>query len=270
MRRIVYLVIGFSVLATAQISRALPIDVHALFNGDTKLIGKVNADLTPSSGRFYEKATFTFLDGWGRLDLLCDFRWYQIITDDTNPPPYGQGKVPSTPYVDPPSGGYDYQQTSGGADNDPFYENSDPGNYAYPNFSAQHVEGKNSWTDDFPGLNKNESVTFESYLVVMGKCIGENAFNVLSGFSWGIARDASGNYSKTDPASIASFDLTELNTAMANSGFAGTSWKAVTGKDLACCVPEPSSIALLAMGLLGMFMLHLRRTRYPVTGDGSA
>jgi len=219
---------------------------------------------------FAQTGTFTFTAPWGQLDDCYDFRWYQIITAAPNAvltspdtkfkDKDGNYTVASTvPFVDPPAGGYKYQEADGGADNDPFYENSGNGAYAHPNHSARSTANESVWTDDSPGP---EDVYFETYLVVTGGDIGANMFAVLAGYSWNTNLNNDGELTNPDPVEIANFDLATLQTALDNSGFKAADYnnawtvKAVT--NLEEC-PEPSSIILAV--LAGVFTCGMARRR---------
>lgn len=241
-------------LCSNAVTEAATISVTAKVGANEVTIGDIDVTVGIQGSQGNEQATFTFDDPWGKLDNMCDFRWFQIITSDDCPVPWDSGKDPVFPFVDPPSGGWDYQSGDGGADADPFYENSDPGNYAYPNFSARHEEGVKSWTDDGPGLceNPNTKTEWETYLVVTGpgieKKVGEKKFEVLAGYKWSVGRDGTGAAIKTGPTEIANPNTANLDTAMDNSGFAD--WSALTGTDLSCCIPEPSTFVSFSIAML--------------------
>lgn len=217
---------------------------------------------------FIETGVFTFTAPHGQLDNYYDFRWYQIITAAPNAVlTSAQTKfkdsggnytvAPTVPFVDPPAGGYKYQEAGGGADNDPFYENSGNGVYAYPNHSAKSVANTSSSTDDNPGPAE---VYFETYLVVAGGDIGANKFGVLAGYSWNTHLNGDGVLVDTSPVQIANFNLPTLQSAMTNSGFKAADynnlWTAVAVTNL---VPEPSSV-VLAM-IAGVFACGFARRR---------
>ena len=244
-------------------------------NANTK-IGSITATMAgPTQANpnapFAETGVFTFTDPWGQLDDCYDFRWYQIITSAPNAvltsadtkfkDKDGNYTVaPTTPFVDPPAGGYKYQEAGGGADNDPFYENSGNGAYAFPNHSAMSTPNVSSSTEDSPGP---VDVYFETYLVVSGGDIGANMFAILAGYSWNTHLDMNGALANPDPVQIANPNLATLQTALNNSGFKAADYnnawtvKAVT--NLEEC-PEPSSIILAAVaGVVAFGMARRRR-----------
>jgi hypothetical protein len=169
-------------------------------------------DLTWNRADGAMTAVFRFGENWGNaLDPHYDFRWFQIIKRDNNPPrrwDYANNRwiQPNAPFVDPPRGGWGYQyggnrnptnrQQGDGADESPYYENDDDGNtYAFPNFSGQyaqnhrdlnanrdgennlrnvHVERRFSTFADAPRTAPNNPLTFQTFLVVV--LHGSNTF----------------------------------------------------------------------------------------------
>ena len=100
------------VLCSSGIADAAVITVNATFEGQNVSIGKIDVSVGIQGTTGKEEATFTFDDPWGKLDARCDFRWFQIITSDDCPVTCGGGKNPVFPFVDPPSGGWDYPKTN--------------------------------------------------------------------------------------------------------------------------------------------------------------
>lgn len=246
-------------LLSVGVSRATDWPVTAKVNGKAENIGTLTGLVDLGGvGPFstIEYGEFKFDAKWKDLDTCCDFRWYQIFTYDDHPGALPGGTVLKTPYVDPPAGGYDYQQPKG-ADKTPFYENDDDGNtYYFSNFKDTHIEKEKSWTYDSPGLGlyKNgEKMKIETYLCGYGegieKEIGKNKFDVLWGFSWELGVDGTGaKYAKLiDEIKPAAFDLKNLKLALDNSGF--NAWDVVTGTDYKNCIPEPASIVLLVLSV---------------------
>ena len=236
-------------------------NVNTTVNGVANTqIGSITANFTYTAPDAYAETGVFNLNATGAaLNSCYQFRWYQIVTSAPaallkNPQlafknPQGvYNQQPVLPFVDPPNGGYKYQQADGGADNQPFYENTDPGNYAYPNYSAKHVQGVSSSTSDNP---TPRDVTFQTYLVATGMGIAANTFDVLAGYQWstalmGMPRNVAA------PTQITPINLGPLNTALMNSGFIAAgyndAWTAVTGVNLQQC-PEPSSFFLLLTGV---------------------
>jgi hypothetical protein len=251
---------------------SIDVNVIATVAGQSNTkIGEITATMGGNGTEgspFLQTGTFNFTGPWGQLDNCYDFRWFQIITDipedllgidefkfqDTD----GDYTVsPTLPFVDPPNGGYQYQEADGGADDDPFYENTGPGDYAFPNFSELHTEGVSSSTEDSPGP---EDVYFETYLVAIGEGIEENTFCVLAGYSWNTTLEA-GELLMPDPVEISPIAVAHLQTALDSSGFTdayGNAWTVETGCDLNPC-PEPATWLLLALG--GVVALGVRRRR---------
>jgi hypothetical protein len=269
-------VLAGSVLVSNATSFAgsITFDVKTTVQGtaNTKIGGITATMAGPTLGNlgaaFAQTGVFTFTAPQGQLDDYYDFRWYQIITAAPNAVlTSAQTKfkdkdgnytvAPTVPFVDPPAGGYKYQEGGGGADNDPFYENSGNGAYAFPNHSAMSVANTSSSTEDSPGPAE---VYFETYLVVAGGDIGANKFGVLAGYSWNTHLDGDGVLVNTSPVQINAFNLPTLQSALNSSGFKAAdynnAWTAVAVTNL---IPEPSSV-VLAM-IAGVFACGMARRR---------
>ncbi|MGD9723979.1 MAG: PEP-CTERM sorting domain-containing protein [Pirellulales bacterium] len=259
-------------LCQAALGGAINIPVTATVGGVPNVqIGNINASMSGNGSKanpFEESGDFTFTAPHGQLDNCYDFRWYQIIVDAPEDllaipefkfkDPGGAYTVtPTTPFVDPPAGGYSYQSGDGGADNDPFYENTGPGSFAFPNFSDLHVEGVSSHTEDSP---TPEDVFFETYLVVTGGDLDANEFCVLAGYSWNTVLEA-GELEFPDPVQITPIQIAHLQTALENSGFSdnyGNPWTVHTDCDLMPC-PEPATWLMLALGGAAALVVGRRR-----------
>jgi len=128
-------------------SRAAVINDSAVAMGQNTTIGMLTSTIDNAKqfekGVFQLSETYKFLmnDAGG-----CQFRFFQAITSDSEPAHFPGGMAVAVPYVDPVSGGYNYQQAAGGADHVPFFENDDGGKYFYPNYS-----GALSFGYGFPG-----------------------------------------------------------------------------------------------------------------------
>lgn len=280
-------VVLMSVLWVAAAAQAIAINVTATVNGvpNTQL-GSINA--TYAGG--VEEGSFQ-LDN-AQLGLMddpdCQFRWFQIVTRDTDntagaPTYLGNMMNNSTPYVDPPKNGWDYQRnpagdyTNGtpGADGSPFYENDDDaGNYAFPKYSGNfNVFGGNnnvpvhdantgvSRTQDVPGTSPGFGLTFQTFLTFINAC-ADHQIIVLAGYEWGLDRAANGTYTYFGPTAI---DMSvdgfsdSLSTALTNGGFGNDGWSFAVngyGENVVCC-PEPASLALLGAG--GIVLVRRRR-----------
>jgi hypothetical protein len=158
MNRWIGLSVGLLALALAQAQNTGTIPVFARIQnvpGNTHI-----GNLIWNRAGGVMTAVFRFRGNWGNvLDPHYDFRWFQIVKRDINPPlrwdynPINPMWVrPSVPYVDPPRGGWRYQYAGGrnpnnrqsgdGGDESPYYENDgglapDP-QYWYPNFSGMY------------------------------------------------------------------------------------------------------------------------------------
>jgi hypothetical protein len=263
--------VGGAVVFCVGASHAAVLEQQVTFtiNGTPRYGGDLRVDLNviQNGGLFEHKARFSFnpelgVDVPGPLDNHCQFRWIQIITQDPAAPPFNGGTVPNVPFMDPPRGGYDYQAGNGGADNDPFYENTGPGNFAYPNYAQRRTPGVDVFTDDYPGLSPSETVSFETFLCVWdptGMCGPVSMIKVLTGYSWSVSRNAAGTRSTGGPTLLADLNagVGRINTAITNSGWAAGAFTAVNDNDLTCCVPVPGSLSMLAIG--GMLAVRRRR-----------
>ena len=235
--------------------------VVANVNGVNQTIGSLSA----SNGYFQnnqatndiqEAGTFTLTGGYKSLmsdGMGCQFRFFQILTDDAGTSLTYKMKPLTFPIVDPPSGGYDKNPE----DTLPFYET----NAEYAQDSRTHNLGHNqtdgvSRTFDHPHTSKpnpNGVDGFQTYLVFSDPAlVAAKQFDVLEGYSFGDMYDANSKIkSFSGPTFIdpGAFNLPFLTTALNNGGFAG--WKPIVGYNVAACqVPEASPVWLLAVGLL--------------------
>lgn len=242
-------------------------DVKAKVNGaaNTK-IGTLTANVSVDGGSGKNVAEFKYVNvnNLNKLDDCYEMRWFQFITSDDWPAKYGG--VNQTHIVDPPKGGWDYQAADGGADNEPFYENSGNGNYAYPNFKDRRVKYDKSWTDDYPYIgdanagNKGKKTVWQTWLVA--REIGKNAFCLLLGYEWEVGvNNTPDKYAKfnnwIEPGDA---NIGTMTTALTNGGFTAADWPISKDCALTCAaVPEPSSMAALALG--GLAMLRRRRQK---------
>jgi hypothetical protein len=266
----------------ARANLVLTVNANIAGQAGPQPIGTITATMSynPAGAGFVETGSFAFQAPYNTLDNCYQFRWFQIITgipdafrtsDDVKfkDASGNYTRTPTVPFVDPPAGGYKYQQANGGADNDPFYENTDPGNYAYPNYSARHVQNVRVFTDDNPGP---QDVYFQTYLVVSGGDIGANMFCVLAGYSWNTHLNAGGTLANPDPVQIANIDVKNLNTALGNSGFGAADknlWTAKIDCTLMPC-PEPSSVVLLSIAGVCLGLVYRGRRFGPAASSARA
>lgn len=215
---------------------------------------------------------------WDCLDL----HWLQTIWHDDAPAEIG-GNIPTFPVIDPPSGGWDYQNNTGsdGVDNDgdgmtdeadedigadgndndgdgmvdevgetgddtaPWYWN--PAEESTYNVDMQSYEYyDNPFDTPAPGYTG-----FSTYLVAVASnfCDDADAMCLAAGEMLVLGgfdwriSTAAITVQSTFSAPTAG-DLAEINVAMGNSGFTG--WTAV-GDKVICCVPEPSTMGMLVL-----------------------
>jgi hypothetical protein len=276
--------------ATALQADSLTINGQYTAGGTSYAIGTLSASVT---GAGAESATFTLNAPYRNLmsDAAgTEFRFFQVITYDDEPTTWHGNII--TPagtanhtgdVVDVPSGGWDYESTTGnkgGDDTSPFYESDTANNpstgkpYAYPGLSypALHsADGTNPGTmstNDSPGLSQaNHKTLFETFIAYETPTMLSNkTVDILGGYSWGVQTNATASLSGIAPAYIAysaigNATLQELQGALNRSGFEG--WTIVSNDVILTLtsVPEPSGLMLgfLAVSVVGAWRLSCRR-----------
>jgi hypothetical protein len=279
-------------------------DVFALVNGSVQDIGALTWTISNTNQgnanypSYFESATFQLNNTYKYLmmDPSCQFRVFQVITYDDEPAKFPNGNTVTVPYVDPVSGGYDYQQANGGADTAPFYENDDgPNKYSYPRYSDKYSDYftkfpfpantlvhsaalGNVTTWDQPGLSGANHVTdFQTYVAFNDPGLeGNKTLDLLAGFSWSVSTNGASQISMNGGNSIdMSVDglSATIDTALSNANFSGWSWTQYSASNIdlglqaAQYCPEPSSILLLTFGV-GIVAIKFRpragaRTKRP-------
>jgi hypothetical protein len=283
-------VISLPAMVTTARADLKDVKVPALVKGTQETdIGRLFAvDVTVKGNDAAEGAFFKLNDKFKSLmsdSGGCEFRWFQIITEHSNPPFWKGAAPPSYPFVDGPSGGWDYERDpqykykSGkpGGDTSPFYENDDsftPTKYSYSLYKDVHDVRKGvTKMSDGPGIpdGPNSVVKFQTYLVFTDPDLRKAMqFDVLIGFSWEIGRDKDGKPYTKGPTLIDKLDVAFLNKSLEPSGFKG--WEAKTGLDIGCCFmpsPEPNSLAIAAVGSLGVIAFGRRKHRQETICDPS-
>ena len=276
--------LGLGMLMAGSAAHAQMISV--ILNGSATAlnIGSISASVTAGGA---ESATFTL--GADYKFVLDDtrnqqLRWYQVIVYDDEPVAYmtkilsPAGTAKNTQdVVDVPSGGWDYESTTGnmgGDDTSPFYESDTVNNpvtgkpYRFPGlaYSALHsVAAGTSSTSDSPGLSgASHQTLFETYLTYENSDLFQaKEVDVLGGFSWGIKTDAASAKSGIDASYLNYADINtnakkaELTAALGLSGFGGWNLR-VTNSITAA--PEPGMFALLlTSGLCGGMLMRRRK-----------
>lgn len=133
--------------------------------------------VTPSGATISAAFTPKFGLNTSQAASLCgynSFNWYQTVNADPYPPTKnGVALVP--PYMDPPLGGYDYQQPAGD-DDLPFYWNAAE--------LAVYDNGVSLLFSDTPAepkLTVDQSIDFTTFLVGV---LPDNSWDTLYAFSW--------------------------------------------------------------------------------------
>lgn len=156
-------------------------DLVGRFEDPIKSIVESSVSVTTANNNRTITATFTpgfnlTLDEAARLAGYTGFNWYQVVTKDPFPPKTKGGKDPVVPYVDPPLGGYAYQQN--GDDNLPYYYNSSE--LQLPQIKTTNTLNLSD-TPTESRLKPGEYLGFTSALVGI---LPDNTFQILYSFNW--------------------------------------------------------------------------------------
>ena len=286
----------WSICALPAAAAPLAIPGQVNLGGPQVTIGTLSAAVTNAG---VQSATFTLNPQF--LNLMSDvnndeFRFFQVITYDSNPTKWNGNIITpaNTPIntgdvVDTPSGGWDYESTTGnkgGDDTSPFYESDtvnnpttgkpyydNPGN-DYP--SLHSVANGTMTTSDMPSVppaGSTQFATFIAYLTPADRAAG--TVDILGGYTWGVQ---AGPITAIGPtyipdSAITGAMLNQFASALLVSGFdpaVGTNW-GVTASDaiLTTLAPEPSSLALLALAALFGGAWGLKRRGFRRRGGGA-
>jgi hypothetical protein len=184
------------------------------------------------------------------------FNWYQVVIADNKQPLDAGGKPLTSPYIDPPPGGYlDSNPATAGnqtlwADNLPWYWNEGAAPPAgTPGFDPQTMLGANTSATtltfgDVPG-GASTNILFKTWLVSLNADSSFHSFH--PGFTWNFIADADNN-----PTVVQVRLLTAAPTA--------AEFQNLTG-GFATSVPEPSTAVTVVIGASGLLALGLHRRR---------
>jgi hypothetical protein len=273
-------------LTTSGLRADLTINGQQTAAGPSIAIGSLSASVT---GAGAESGLFTLNAGY--RNLMSDanglqVRFFQVIYYDDEPVTWNGSIITAAgtaahtgDVVDVPSGGWDYESTTGnkgGDDTSPFYESdtaNNPGNgnpYRFPGLSypalhsADGVNPGTMATSDSPGLSgANHQTLFETFLTYEDPTLlAAKQVDLLGGYSWGVQTDGSISKSGINPsfigyASITAAVLTEMQSSLNISGYSGWS---VIANDVIIPVPEPGSLSLCLLGVFGMAMWRRARS----------
>ena len=146
---------------------------------------------------FNRHKRFVKLDKLAKSLGYKTFNWVNYVVNDPHGIDDHQGQPLSTPYNDPPAGGYEY----GAADNHPFYWDIEPCQNCLSRHNAKHPRNQQKFSltfEDSPSdyrLQDGESVIFVTHLV--GRKIkkspqGNFQWDILSTFSWELTNSSTG------------------------------------------------------------------------------
>jgi hypothetical protein len=175
-----------SALTFPVCSFAAPTEIPIICDGID--VGTVSVDTVPAAGMPSGiMATFTSsFDSPAVSAALCGddhFNWYQVVTADNMPPKDKGGNTLTPPYVDPPPGGYQYQQPAGD-DYLPWYWSETPlGGAATSEIEQNTSEANGTVTfSDAPGGAAGTNLSFSTWLASVNK---DGSFHEFEeGFSW--------------------------------------------------------------------------------------
>jgi hypothetical protein len=246
------LTIVLTFVLSSAASAGLIFDVNVMVQGYTgpQKIGsiEVNTGAPDKPDEIY--ADFTFSDAFNEsiLDGWYNFRWVQVVTEESTPVP----PLFTIPSIDP----LPKQYMGGIAENAKFADN-------LPYYDPEtRKEGISSSFLDQPIRPAGSILKFDTFLVAEDITAGDFAgqqFSVLAGFNW--------TYTAGDPAksttgvqiAIEAATIAGINTALGNDDTFKT-WTALKPQSLKPC-PEPTSLTVFGLGALGLVGWRLRRSK---------
>jgi hypothetical protein len=268
-----WLAVGLVLTAIQPV--AADVIVKANVDGEQKTIGELSVtssaiDAGVIFGKFSLAPEFAYLDDW------YDFPWVNVLTRYELPTGTAQqenpllGKLPGIDPAPPPKNKEE--------DIKPFYYNDKEWLPSGAQFKytfkekeitfAIHSEGKYTQFFDRPGAAYTDSkFFFTTFLAVESKTDDEwnnSTFALIGAFDWIYTNNSNADNGTSEWTRISgatnAADTKLVNDAIANAAFKNDAgkvvqpfeeWKAIDEYNLtACTVPEPSSLAMVATGVL--------------------
>lgn len=188
--------------------------------------------------------------------ITCDpanVRWLQriLLTDGTGAQKNDVPGYPSGNFIDPQP-----MQGGGTFDNNPWYD------FTY-NTAADRTAGTNQqngagafYTDSPSGWGPFKPITFSATLELVCINSADCTGVLLGGFTWGFSINMAGTVTKIPIGNAPPNDATAtvFNDALQLGPKSFSKWRVRS-------VPEPSSVALMGLGLAGAGMAAARRRR---------
>ncbi len=219
------------------------------------LINITQDDVNQAAGGVTIKANYDVAGIMG----LCpggNIRFIQQVslTDGSGNPKNGVPGYPNSNFIDPQPN----QGNPGDFDNQPWYD-ATYNNAANRDANTNRQYGSGSYYYDKPaGWGAFKPVMFSATAAVVCIDTSNCTFQILAGFTWGFSIAADGTVTNIPAMTTVMNDAATrklFNDSLATGPATFSKWKAVQS------VPEPSSIVLAGLGLVGLRTLRARRKR---------